>query len=679
MNMAESESLDCELRVTDRDHASLRVAGREYSGRPILDEALEERLRATPDPISYGTALFDALLPADSGVLAGYREGLALARHGDKILNAHLFVEETAPAELHALCWERLYDAKKGIALACSREVLFSRYSGVADPLGEPIRETPRLLIALACPPDLSDYGLSLVNRAEAQRAMEEALKPFGQRIECVFLDGPVTAARLSDRLIGGKFHALHLQAHGVLRPNHPVAHVVLEGPDGRADFVDEGFFSQIFEGNRSLRLVTLVACHGGAQSAADPFSGLGPELVKRGIPAVLAMRQAIRLDTAKSFAEHFYRNLARDGRVDRATNEARHQLRLSIRDSDEWATPVLFLRLRDGRLWDQGRVFGPTVRSAGTTVKWPALLTRIESGDFVPFLGPDVGRGLLLSREELATHWVAAYDGFPLDGRTDLPAVAQFVEIEEGPHYPHDKLPRILVEDLLAREDVQQRQVLQKLSLSEVIDRVSQRHFDLDPDEPHRILAELPLSTYVTTNCDGFMAAALRWHNRKPRRQHCLWWKEEIPGWYHELLGTREEPLVFHLYGSDVEPASIVLTEDDHLDFLGAMASEPNRLPQLLQGKLTESVLLFLGYDIRRLDCRVLLRGMIAPLRDLKRTRIAVLQVDPDEEDAPRTEELKRYIEGCCRGLQILVYWGSVRTFLKELRERWKARDGGG
>lgn len=677
--MAESESLDCELRVTDRDHASLRVAGREYSGRPALDEALEERLRAILDPIAYGTALFKALLPSESGVLAGYREGLALARHGDKVLHVHLFVEETAPAELHGLRWERLYDAPKGIALACSREVLFSRYCGVADPPGVPVRETPRLLIALACPSDLAGYGLPAIDRAEARKAMEEALAPLAGRIAWEILDGPVTAARLSDRLIGGKFHALHLQAHGVLRPDHPVAHLVLEGPDGRADFVDEGFFSQIFEGNRSLRLVALVACHGGAQSADDPFSGLGPALVKRGIPAVLAMRQAIRLDTARSFTRHFYRNLARDGRVDRATNEARHQLLLSIRDSDEWATPVLFLRLRDGRLWEQGWASVSAARPAAPTVKWPGLLTRIESDDFVPFLGPDVGRGLLLSREELAAHWVAAYDGFPLDGRTDLPAVAKFVEIKEGRHYPHDKLPRILVEDLLVREDIQQRQVLQKLSLSEVIDRVSQRHFDLDPDEPHRILAELPLSTYVTTNCDGFLAAALRWHNRRPRRQHCLWRKEEIPAWYHELLGTREEPLVFHLYGSDVVPASIVLTEDDHLDFLGAMASDPQRLPQLLRAKLTESVLLFLGYDVRRLDCRVLLRGMVAPLKDLQRSRIAVLQVDPDEEDAPRTEELKRYIEGCCSGLQIEVYWGSVRGFLKELRERWKARDGGG
>src|SRR5688572_17411730 len=113
--MAESESLDCELRVTDRDHASLRVAGREYSGRPALDDALEERLRAAPDSVSYGTTLFEALLPGDSGVLAGYREGLALARHGDKVLHVHLFVEETAPSELHGLYWERLYDARKGI------------------------------------------------------------------------------------------------------------------------------------------------------------------------------------------------------------------------------------------------------------------------------------------------------------------------------------------------------------------------------------------------------------------------------------------------------------------------------------------------------------------------------------------------------------------------------------
>src|SRR6185295_15221110 len=90
--------------------------------------------------------------------------------------------------------------------------------------------------------------------------------------------------------------------------------------------------------------------------------------------------------------------------------------------------------------------------------------------------------------------------------------AVAQFVEIKEGPGFPHDRLPRLLKAELLEREKVQERSRFQSDSLSQVIDKIAERHFDGDPDEPHRILAGLPLSLYLTTNFDSFLAAALRW-----------------------------------------------------------------------------------------------------------------------------------------------------------------------
>lgn len=682
--------LDCEIRVLNREQATLRTTGkgladqRDFSDRTALDEALEVRLRELlDDPMEYGKELFAALLPPDSDLRTGYRDALATARQKDEILRVRLFVEPTAPPELHGLLWERLYDAKRGSALACSREVSLSRTYGGEGAAGEPLKERLKLLVVISNPSNLDAHGLASVDRDTSRRAIEAALKPLEPWMSWKVLEGPATAEEISDRLVEGKFHALHLQGHGILRSRDSSALLVLEKPDGTADFVGEDFFSQIFEGDRNLRLVTLIACHGGQRSGDNPFSGLGPALVRRGIPAVLAMGQAIRVETAERFCRHFYRNLARSGVVDRAANEARHQLLLSIRDADDWSTPVLFLRLRDGRLWEPGQPRDDDATIQTRPVKWSALLDRIKSDDLVPFLGPGVSRGLLLSHEEIAKHWVEAYDGFPLDRRTDLPAVAQFVETKEGLLVPHDRLPKILLEDLLERENVRQREPLQNLTLSEVIDLVSQRHFDQDPDEPHRILADLNLSTYITTTYDNFMAAALRWRhpNRTVKRHHCLWRSEspEIKSWYKGLKGSRDEPLVFHLYGSDEETASLVLTEDNHLQFLWAMAREPARLPNLLRGKLAESVLLFLGYDLRRLDCRVLLRAVVAPLRQMKgRGRIAVLQLDP-EDDLPHIQELRLYIEECCKSedLQIEVYWGSVRKFLKELRDRLGGRNG--
>ena len=106
-----------------------------------------------------------------------------------------------------------------------------------------------------------------------------------------------------------------------------------------------------------------------------------------------------------------------------------------------------------------------------------------------------------------------------------------------------------------------------------------------------------------------------------------------------------------------------------------------PRRLPIHIKSKLTGSVLLFLGYDVRRLDCRVLLRGVIAHLKELpklRHSRIAVLQIDPKEEDALKEKELMDYMVDCCQELSFEIYKGSVCDFLRELRDRLKDGVGG-
>jgi hypothetical protein len=669
------EYLDCELCLTDYDQASLTVADIEHSGRPALDDALLAKLLASLDPQEYGRALFEALLPADSDLLSGYREALAVARHKEKLLRFRLHLAATAPPSLHILRWELLHDPKKGITFGCSREVVFSRYSAVSEPVRPEVRETPRLLVALADPSDLADYGLPAMNPIAARSAIEEALAPLAGLMHWEILAPPVTAARLSDRLLNGDFHALHLQAHGLLRPEQATASLVLEREDGRADFVNEASLSQIFEGTRALRLVTLIACHGGSPSGEEPLSGLGPGLVRRGVPAVVAMRQAVSFSTAADFCRHFYRNLARGGSVDRAVNESRHQLRLTLHDrSDEWGTPILFMRLHDGLLWKPRALFpGPNPRPSTSDINWTALIERIQSDNLVPIFGPGLCHGFLPSPSEIAEIWAAKYDGFPLDRRTDLPAVAQFVEIkEEEPGYPRDRLLPLLAAELVDRERGQERSRFQRLRPSEIIKQIAESHFAADPDEPHLILSSFPLSLYITTNCDNLMSSALRWTGKQPHVEHCRWREDLMPEGYGGLRGTSEKPLVFHMYGNDADPNSIVLTEDDHLDFLRAIIDQPDRI-QPLKERLTEDMLLFLGYDVRRLDCRVLLRGIIAHLKPPRRSRIAVLQIDPEEDDAPRAEELRTYMEGCCNDLKIKVYWGSARDFLCELRRQMK------
>ncbi|MCL4704852.1 CHAT domain-containing protein [bacterium] len=700
--METQKYLDCELYLSNYKQAKLKVGqGRDektFEGEPTLGEQELQRklLQASLDATQYGEMLFDALFPPGSDLLAGYREGLAIARHQERRLRLRLYVATGAPFELHDFNWELLYDSKKSLALGYSRDTVLSRFMTVDLEPGQPVTGLPRLLIVVSDPTNLDDYGLARIGREAIHETIERALKPLAGQMVCEFLKGPATRGNIRDRLVGGGFHILHIQAHGGLfransespEQNSKIAGILLERENGEADVVSENDFSKIFEGERSLRLATLICCHSGKQTAGNPFGGLGPSLVKRGIPAVITMRQAISMEAAARFVEHFYVNLTRSGQVDVAANEARWQLALKKEHHQEWGMPALFLRLPDGKLWEAAtKIANVQTRSSDSAVSWPALLKYIGPGKVpakvVPFIGPDIIRGLLPSDVEVALRWSKEFD-YPLGRNTDLPNVAQFMATYIGQRYPHISLREVLIEDLLNREGVKDRDRFLGNSLTQVIDKIAERHFDQDENEPHRILAALPFSTYITSNYDSFMTAALQWSGKKPQRKSCRWridFEEDLANHerYQEMKGTLQEPLVFHMFGHDDDLDSLVLTEDDHLDFLRAIAANSECIPRQIHADIANSMLLFLGYTLGKLDCRVLYRGIVAHLKPSAYGRIAVLQIDPDQNDAPRRKELIQFVEKYCRqaGLNIEVYWGTVRSFLTELHNQWKKEYG--
>jgi hypothetical protein len=76
----------------------------------------------------------------------------------------------------------------------------------------------------------------------------------------------------------------------------------------------------------------------------------MAPQLVRRGIPAVIAMRYSISDRTAILFSEEFYRPLAKGYPVDTAVSEARRAILQDIgRDKRDFGIPVLFMRAANG------------------------------------------------------------------------------------------------------------------------------------------------------------------------------------------------------------------------------------------------------------------------------------------------------------------------------------------
>ncbi|HSN87195.1 MAG TPA: SUMF1/EgtB/PvdO family nonheme iron enzyme, partial [Thermoanaerobaculia bacterium] len=90
-----------------------------------------------------------------------------------------------------------------------------------------------------------------------------------------------------------------------------------------------------------------------------DPFAGVATALVLGGVPAVIAMQLPIADEAAITFSRTVYDRLAAGDPVDAAVAEGRQALYAASRDTVEWAIPVLFTRIPDGR------IFAPQARTA--------------------------------------------------------------------------------------------------------------------------------------------------------------------------------------------------------------------------------------------------------------------------------------------------------------------------
>lgn len=115
-------------------------------------------------------------------------------------------------------------------------------------------------------------------------------------------------------------------------------------------------------------------ACHGARAAADDAFDGMAQHLLSRGVPAVVAMRTAISDTAAVSFAAVLYRALAAGSTIEAAVVAARRRLSLG-RHRGEWATPALYLRRTNLRIFDpeNGGVRRWVPRSFGRRELWLA------------------------------------------------------------------------------------------------------------------------------------------------------------------------------------------------------------------------------------------------------------------------------------------------------------------
>jgi len=203
------------------------------------------------------------------------------------------------------------------------------------------------------------------------------------------------------------------------------------------------------------------------------------------------------------------------------------------------------------------------------------------------------------------------------------------------------------------------------------------------DPGQIHSILAGCDLPLYVTTNYDDFMYQALLYHRKRPKQDHGRWYAagsvdNMVSPFTNPNYDPRpDEPLVFHLHGHYSVPKSLVLTEDDYIDYLVRLAgesfqrdarSQTGLLPNYVYSRLRNNPLLFVGYGLHDWTFLVLFRILLRGIPASERRRHVSVQIDPRER---RRVAARSYIEQYLRSQSIQVFWESAETFAEKLKEK--------
>ena len=284
------------------------------------------------------------------------------------------------------------------------------------------------------------------------------------------------------------------------------------------------------------------------------------------------------------------------------------------------------------------------------TENEWTILLSRIKGGRCTPFLGAGASYGALPLGSDIAQEWAQEHD-YPLKDRADLPRVAQYLATKYGDStFPKDLLLRRFGE-------------------------ASPPDFG-EPGEIHGLLAELPLPIYLTTNYDDFMFQALQRQGKRPEWSLCRWNKaiaHQPCVFDTDFEPHQATPVVYHLHGHRSVPQSLVLTDDDYLDFLIAISQNEHLIPMQIQHALSTTSLLFLGYSLSDWSFRVIFRSLVTYLEKSTQSVHISVQLVSLPRTATRAEkrQAQRYLDKYFDDLRIRVYWGTCQQFATELRQR--------
>lgn len=314
-----------------------------------LDPGRSGTRRAGADPQSQasmdlGGPLFESVFSED--LMLAWSRSQDVTRAAGEGLRLRLRLTD-APS-IAGLPWELLYDRRSNGYIAQSERTPVVRYLEVPHPPRPLMVDGAlRILVVISSPTDLPELDVE----AEWRRVQDALAVKVGQgTVRIDRLPAPTIGA-LSTWLRTNDVHILHFIGHGDYDERIQDGVLYFCDKYGRSSKVAPSVLGPFLHDHDPLRLVLLNACQSARVDAKDPFSGMAQGLVQQDVTAVVAMQFPISDGAAVAFTGEFYSAVADGIPVDQAATWARKGLLADY--PGEWATPVLFLRAPDGRVFD--------------------------------------------------------------------------------------------------------------------------------------------------------------------------------------------------------------------------------------------------------------------------------------------------------------------------------------
>ncbi len=317
-----------------------------------LTDASDAQAQRSINLIVLGQHLYNALFQGT--IRDSWMKAQGIAQHRQEILRLRLGLKDN---RLPRLPWEVLHAGDR--PLATGTDVLFSRYNSsfaaissfqfqqlpVVEP-GQPLK----ILLVLSAPSDQEVLAL----KQEALHLQEELQGlQNGNRngrfpdIQLTILEQP-GREQLTQALEHNHYQVLHYAGHSNLGTAGGKLYLV-SNKTGLTEALSGDDLAGLLV-NNGIRMAVFNSCRGAHTATADSTAAveegnLAEALVKRGIPAVLAMAERIPDDVALNLSRLFYRNLKQLYPIDLSLSRARQGL-LSSYGSNQmyWALPILYL-----------------------------------------------------------------------------------------------------------------------------------------------------------------------------------------------------------------------------------------------------------------------------------------------------------------------------------------------